>query len=129
MEEGYVLEYQCKVFGGNAAGRQFASCGMRYLYKPFRAAIARASQLTDCDIRKYHPTVLLQLCEHLGISCKRLKTCVANRDEWWNIVTDIINKDIEQPASSSKSKSKKKEEASRKRAGRDEVKQLFLRIL
>ena len=44
------------------------------------------------------------------------------------IVTDIVNKDIEQPASSSGSKSKKKKEASRKPVGREEVKQLFLRI-
>ena len=37
VQEGYVVEYHRKVFGGNAAGCQFAFC----------AAIARASQLTD----------------------------------------------------------------------------------
>ncbi len=43
VEEGYVVEYHRKVIGGSAAGRQFALCGMQSLYKPFRAAIARAT--------------------------------------------------------------------------------------
>ncbi len=130
VEEGYIVEYHRKVFGGNAAGRQFASCGMQSLYKPFRAAIARASQLTDWDIKNCHPTLLLQLCERLGVPCKLLKKYVAERDSWWKIVIDIVNEGLEQPASSSGSKSKKKKEgASRKPVGREEVKQLFLRIL
>jgi len=128
-EGGYVVEYHRKVFDGIPAGRQFASCGMQSVYKPIRAAIARTLQLTDWDIRNCHPTLLLQLCEHLGVPCKRLKTYVDNRDEWWKIVKDIVNEGVEQPASSSRSKSKKKEEASRKPVGRDEVKQLFLWIL
>ena len=40
-EDGNVVEYHLKVFGGIPAGRMFASCGMQSLYKPFRAAIAR----------------------------------------------------------------------------------------
>ena len=59
-----------------------------------------------------------------------LKKYVANRDSWWESVTEVVNEGIEQPAYSSRSKSKKKkEEASRKSVGRDEVKQLFLLIL
>ncbi len=59
-----------------------------------------------------------------------LKKYGADRDSWWKIVKDLVNEGVEQPASSSGSKSKKKkEEASRKHVGRDEVKQLFLRIL
>ncbi len=54
---------------------------------------------------------------------------MSDRDSWWKIATDIVNKGVEQPASSSRSKSKKKEEASRKHVGREEFKQLFLRIL
>ena len=81
-EEGYVVEYHRKVFGGSPAGRQFASCGMQSLYKPFRAAIARASQLTDWDIKNCHPTLLLQLCEHLGVPCNMLKKYVSDRDSW-----------------------------------------------
>ena len=63
-----VVEYHCKVFGGNPAGRHFASCGIQSLYKSFRAAVSGASQLTDWDIRNCHPTLLLQLFEHLNIS-------------------------------------------------------------
>ncbi len=82
VDEGYVVEYHRKVFGGNAAVRQFASCGMQCVYKPFRAAIARASQLTDWDIRSCRPTLLLQLCEHLDVPCKMLKKYLDNRNSW-----------------------------------------------
>ncbi len=41
VEKGYVVEYYRKVFGGNAAGRQFASCRMQSMKKKFCAAIAR----------------------------------------------------------------------------------------
>ena len=103
---------------------------MQSLYKPVRAVIARASQLTDWDIRNCHPTLLLQLCEHLGVPCKMLEKYVADRDSWWKIVIEIVNEGVEQPASSSGSNSKKKkEEALRKPVVREEVKQLFLRIL
>ncbi len=47
VEEGYIVEYHRKVFGGNAAGHQIASCGMQSMKTPFLAAIARSLQLTD----------------------------------------------------------------------------------
>ncbi len=100
------------------------------MYKPLCAAIARASKLTDWAIWNCHPTLLLKLCEHLGVPCKMLKKYVANRDSWWKSVMEIANEGIEQPISSSRSKfKKKKEETSRKSVSREEVKQFFLRIL
>jgi hypothetical protein len=104
VKEGYVVEYHRKVFGRNVAGRQFASCGMQSLYKPFRAVIASASQLNGWDIKNCHPTLILQLCEYLGVPCNMLKKYVADRALWWKIVTDIVNTGIEQPVSSSRSK-------------------------
>ena len=96
---------------------------MQPLYKPFRAAIARTLQLTDWDIRNCHPTLLLQLCEHLDVPCKMLKKYVADRDSWWKVVTDFVDEGVELLASSFRSKSKKKEEPqSRKLVGRKEVK-------
>jgi hypothetical protein len=109
VDEGYVVEYHRKVFGGNVAGRQNASCGMQSVKKKFRATIARTLHLTDWDIKNCHPTLLPQLYEHLDVPYNMLKKYVADLDSWWKVVTDMFNEGVELPASTStNSKSKQK---------------------
>ena len=89
---GYVVEYHNKVYGEEALSRQWASCGMQGVYKPFRADIAKAMTLTDWDIVNCHPSLLMQMCALHDIKCVLLTDYMSNRDEWTFLVVSRVNK-------------------------------------
>ena len=124
---GHLVEYHQKVYGADAIARQFASCGMQRLYAPFRGILAKAMELTDWDIVKCHPALLVQLCGQYSVSCPFLTDYVTRRDSWISLVINTVNKSLAK-ASSSAEEPADKEKAPLAPIGRKEAKNLFIRM-
>ena len=122
---GYVVEYHKKIYGGEAIGRQWASCGMQRLYAPFRGAMAKHMRLRDWDMVNAHPTFLVQICGRLGISCKLLADYVENRGTWLSLVITTVNT----AATCHEANDEDSKAAAPNPIGRTEAKNLFIRVM